>query len=123
MQTKIVISIILLSFIACKKNQIGGKSDVLGVVKHHSTPMPGARVFVKFGTEDFPGQDTTKYDYVVKTNDKGEFKISFYKGKYYLYGVVFDYSLNPPAWASGGLPLKLRTNEDINITLAVTEQH
>lgn len=123
MRIRILFFITLFFSIACKKNQIGGKSDVVGVVKHHSSPMPGARVFIKFDTEDFPGSDTTKYDHRVIADQQGKFKISFYKGKYYLYGVVFDHSLNPPAWASGGLPIKLRTNEDINITLAVTEQH
>ncbi|MCX8080848.1 MAG: hypothetical protein N3F09_06385 [Bacteroidia bacterium] len=120
---RIVPLLIFIIGYSCKKNQVGGKSDIQGVVKHHASVMPGARVFVKYGTEDFPGPDTTRYDYMVKADEQGKFKISFYKGKYYLYAVVFDYSLNPPAWTVGGLPLNLRTNEDMSIILAVTEQH
>jgi len=115
--------ILYFSFTGCKKNQLGGKSEVSGYVKHHANVMPGARIFIKTGTQDFPGSDTTKYDHVVKADERGFFKISFYKGEYYLYGVVYDYNLNPPEWASGGLPIRLRTNEDMEITLAVTEQH
>ncbi|MFN6036871.1 MAG: hypothetical protein ACK452_00255, partial [Bacteroidota bacterium] len=68
-------------FFGCKKNKLGGNSVVSGKVKHHSKPIGGATVFIKFGTKDFPGVDTLRYDSKVLCDGYGNFSIdNFYKG-------------------------------------------
>ena len=47
---------LILSVTACKKNQLGGKSTLKGVVAHHGKPIPNAVVYIKFNTSEFPGR-------------------------------------------------------------------
>ena len=46
---KIVLSIALIfSFQSCKKNQLGGKSSLKGVVNHHGKAIANAIIYIKF---------------------------------------------------------------------------
>lgn len=113
---------LLLCFFSCKKNQLGGKSKVSGIVKHHSKPIAYARIFIKFDAKDSPGTDTTLYDAKVSADAAGKFSISdFYKGDYFLYAVGKDYAIPSPYDVKGGIPVRLRTNETLEKTIAVTE--
>ena len=112
-------AIIILSF-SCKKNQLGGKSRVSGVVAHHSKAIPRATVFIKFNTKEFPGSDTTAYDDKIRADENGNYSFTCYKGDYYLYGFGYDYSITPPI-VVGGVPVHIRNNEDLEINVAVTE--
>ena len=78
-------------------------------------------VYVKYGTNDFPGADTTLYDYKFKVDNSGAFSQNFFKGNYYLYAIGFDYGIAPPYIVKGGIPVTLRTNEELDKTIAVTE--
>lgn len=120
MKNLLILSAVLLLIISCKKNQLGGTSTITGKVVHHSKPIPYARVFIKFGEQDFPGPDTTKYDDKVRADADGVYTIKCYKGTYYLYGYGNDYSINPPL-VVGGVGVKIRKNETVNADVAVTE--
>lgn len=108
-----------LTFTTCKKNQLGGKSHIKGTVVHHSRYLPNARVFIKFNATEFPGKDTTVYDAKVWTDDKGNYSITCYQGNYYLYGFAYDDQFVKNV--SGGIPVKIRNNESLNLDVAVAE--
>ncbi len=120
---RIIIVIILSSVFSCKKNQLGGKAEVKGYVKHHGKNIAYARIFIKFNAKDFPGHDTTIYDAKFSADANAFYSIKFYKGDYYLYAVGFDYSIPPPYIVSGGTHVYLRYNEEKNLDLYVTEEH
>jgi hypothetical protein len=110
---------------ACKKNKLGGKSSIKGVVYHHDKAnkyIPNAIVYIKFKTQDFPGSDVSVYDAHVTADAKGNYEIpNIYKGEYYLYAVGEDLTIPPPYIVVGGLPTKVRSNEDITLDIPVTE--
>ncbi|PBQ33498.1 hypothetical protein CNR22_17520 [Sphingobacteriaceae bacterium] len=112
--------IIGISF-SCKKNQLGGKSTVSGVVAHHSKPIARATVFIKFNTKEFPGSDTTAYDDKIRADENGNYSFKCYKGDYYLYGFGYDFGIDPPYTVVGGVPVHIRNKEDLEINVAVTE--
>ena len=117
-QIFILIALVLL-FGNCKKNQLGGTSQITGTVMHHSRFIPNARVFIKFNAQDFPGTDTTKYDAKVMADDKGNYVVKCYQGNYYLYAFAYDvYFLKN---VSGGIPVKIRKSENLSLDIAVTE--
>lgn len=121
---KKIILVVLISFLAlsgCKKNQLGGKSTISGVIKHHSKLIANATVFIKFKSKEFPGPDTTAYDDKVKADASGSYTIKCYKGDYYLFAVGYDYSIPAPYRVVGGSPVNIRNKEKVTIDLAVTE--
>ncbi|MBK9283929.1 MAG: hypothetical protein IPM51_06360 [Sphingobacteriaceae bacterium] len=120
MNKRLILLVFTLILLACKKNQLGGTSTIEGKVVHHSKEIPGARVFIKFNTADFPGNDTTKYDEKVIADSNGNYSIKCFKGEYYLYGVGNDYAISPPL-VVGGLSVKIRKNESVKANIAVTE--
>ncbi|MES2761596.1 MAG: hypothetical protein V4677_05295 [Bacteroidota bacterium] len=110
------------SFSACKKNQLGGKATVKGVVAHHGVPIPNAVVYIKFKTSEFPGDDGTTYDTSVSADAEGNYSIDFYKGTYYLYAVGLDMNIPYPYKVSGGLSVSVRNKEQLVKDIAVTEE-
>lgn len=117
---KILIVIQLgLLLVSCKKNQLGGSATIKGTVVHHSRFIANARVFIKFNATEFPGSDTTKYDARVVADNAGNYSISCYMGKYYLYGVGFDDQIKLKVF--GGVPVKVRGNETLESDVPVTE--
>jgi hypothetical protein len=105
------ISLLFFAFIACKKNQLGGKSSVKGTT-----------VYIKFDSKESAGSDVSKYDSKVKADINGNYEIpALYKGDYYLYAVGEDFAVPPPYTVFGGVPLTLRNNENISINIPVTE--
>lgn len=107
---------------ACKKNQLGGKSSIKGVVNHHGKAIGNAIVYIKFKTQDFPGNDVSVYDAHVTADVSGNYVIpEIYKGEYYLYAVGEDFAIPPPYQVAGGLPTKVRSKENITLDIPVTE--
>ena len=107
---------------SCKKNQIGGKATLKGVVLHHSKPIPNAYIYIKYNSSEFPGTDVNLYDTYVQADDNGNYKISFYKGTYYVYAKGFDYAIAYPNIVKGGLTVTLRNNEVSVKDIAITEE-
>jgi len=120
---KIILALVLVgSFLACKKNQLGGKATINGVVSHHEKRISKAVVYVKFNAKEFPGTDSSKYDASIVTNEAGEFQMECYKGDYYLFGTGIDF--RPGAtYVNGGVPVHIRNKEKLDITVAVSEPH
>jgi hypothetical protein len=112
---------LLFSFAACKKNQIGGKASVKGVVAHHGKPIPNARVFIKYGTTEFPGEDYTNYDTYVDADADGNYKVQLYKGSYYLFAKGYDMAIPAPYLVIGGLSVSVRNKENLTKDIAVSE--
>lgn len=107
-------------FASCKKEGTGGKSTIKGIVKHHSTIIANAIVYIKYGAKDFPGADVSNYDANVTCDANGNYEIKeLRKGDYYLYGVGYDSAISANVY--GGLSAKLRNNESKNVDIAVVE--
>lgn len=116
-----ILMFLVLGFISCKKNQTGGKASVEGIVAHHGKPIPDAHVYVKFNATEFPGEDYTNYDTYVKADANGFYKISFYKGTYYIYARGYDMDIPSPYIVQGGLTVSLRNHENLKKDIAVSE--
>ncbi len=116
-----MVLIVGLGSASCKKNQLDGNSIIRGKVVHHSKVIAGARVFIKFNATEFPGKDTNIYDAKVLADANGNFSITCYKGDYYLYGYGQDLAIDPPYLVVGGVPVKIRTKEQVDLQIAVTE--
>ena len=112
---------LLVCITACKKNQLGGKSTITGVVAHHGTPISNAVVYIKFNTSEFPGANTDVYDTSVSADSNGNYSINFYKGSYYIYAVGLDMDLPAPYTVSGGFSLSIKNKEYLTRDIAVTE--
>lgn len=120
---KFSLVICLLTFvIACKKNQVGGKATLKGVVAHHSKPIPNAVVYIKYNTSEFPSDDGTTYNTSVTADEQGNYSIDFYKGTYYIYAVGLDMDIPYPYKVSGGLSVSIRNKENLTKDIAVTEE-
>lgn len=104
-----------LSFIGCKKNQLGGKSNIKGKVMHHETPIPNARVYIKFNATEFPGEDVSVYNTFVDADHNGNFLIpNIYHGKYYFYAVGVDPAIGTTNnIVKGGVALKVKMLKEI----------
>lgn len=119
---KLIIGLsIILSLFSCKKNQIGGKGSVTGVVEHHGKRIANAFIFIKFNTTEFPGEDYTNYDTSVQADANGNYSISFYKGSYYLYAKGIDDEVAYPYAVKGGTSFSLKNKEKITLDIAVAE--
>lgn len=117
----IVLFALLFSIYACKKNQVGGKATIKGVVLHHSKPIANALVYVKYNSTEFPGDNTTLYDSYVTADNSGNYSISVFKGSYYIYSVGKDYDIPLPNDVKGGLSFSIRNNEHLVKNIAVVE--
>lgn len=116
----ILISLLLLVFVSCKKEGTGGKSSISGIVEHHGAAIPNSVVYIKYGATDFPGTAVSAYDAQVTADASGNYKFDgLRKGDYYLYGVGYDNAVVAPV--TGGVGVRLRTNEDKSIDVPVTE--
>ncbi len=105
---------------SCKKEGPGGKSTISGIVAHHGAAIPNSVVYIKYGATDFPGTAVSAYDAQVTADASGNYKFEgLRKGDYYLYGVGYDNSVVAPV--TGGVGVRLRTNEHKDIDVPVTE--
>lgn len=108
----------------CNEGRTGELELVMRIV-HHTRPIKGSRVFIKYNATEFPGDDTTRYDYAVSSLDDSPFATidSLACGNYYLYAVGIDSLLDPTNWVCrGGLPFS--TNQSVgtdSINVYITE--
>jgi hypothetical protein len=112
----------MVSLVGCKKNQLGGKSKVKGIVAHHGKPIADATVYIKFNATEFPGEDVSLYDASVKANQSGYYEVTnFYKGNYFLYAAGTDPAIAAPSVVKGGIAVSLRSREEKDIDIPVSE--
>lgn len=120
----IVLMVTALAFFGCKKNQLGGKSNIKGKVAHHGVAIPYAKVYIKFNAADFPGEDVSKYDATLDADHNGNFLVSnIYRGQYYFYAVGVDPALGTTNnIVKGGIALKVKMFKEITgFEVPVTE--
>jgi hypothetical protein len=108
------------AFSSCHKEGLGGNGSIAGKVAHHGKAIPNCVVYLKFNTQDFPGESPSNYDANVTADANGEYTFpKLYKGDYYLYGIGFDNSINQVV--RGGVPVKVKRNKQTTQDVPVTE--
>lgn len=120
----ILLVICALSFFGCKKNQLGGKSNIKGKVVHHDAAIPYAKIYIKFNATEFPGEDVSKYDATLDADHNGNFLVNkIYHGQYYFYSVGVDPALGATNnIVKGGIALKVKMLKEITgFEIPVTE--
>ena len=117
----ILLVVCALAFFGCKKNQLGGKSNIKGKVMHHDQAIPFARVYIKFNATEFPGADVSAYNTFIDADHNGNFLIEkIYHGQYYFYAVGTDPTISQTV--KGGIPLKVKMLKEITgFEVPVTE--
>ncbi|MDQ3111715.1 MAG: hypothetical protein M3R17_17635 [Bacteroidota bacterium] len=100
------------------------------LVQHHGIPIPNARIFVKNGTIDFPGQDTTLYDTRYVTDANGRLTLTgIPNGQsgycYYAKGIDpgWDTTQTTPVWGYQYLITDTHIGEkkDYTVSISVSE--
>jgi hypothetical protein len=115
-----VLLLIAFVFSSCHKEGLGGNGSITGTVAHHGKPIPNCAVYLKFNTQDFPGDNLSLYDASVTADSDGQFTFpKLYKGEYYLYGIGMDTGINQVV--RGGVPVKVKRNKVTIQDVAVTE--
>lgn len=121
MKKLILTSIVAITMLSCSKEGPGGKAAIHGTVKHHSAPIPGAVVYIKYGATESPGTDITYYDASVTADANAHYEFpDLKKGDYYLFGVGFDSAIVQTV--IGGIPVEIKTKtETVTADVPVTE--
>lgn len=111
-----------------KDNCLEGRTGALTLVPrfiHHTRPIPGCRVFIKYGATEFPGEDTTKYDYRLSADWSSSYAAidSLACGNYYIYAIGIDSLLDPSNWVcKGGRPYNTTANSGVDsLSVYITE--
>ena len=95
----------------CHKEGPGGKAAIAGMVMHHTKPISGAVVYIKYGAKESPGSDITYYDESVTADTSANYKFAdLRKGDYYLFAVGYDST--GPYPVTGGVPVKIKTKTE-----------
>jgi hypothetical protein len=117
----VVLFIFVLSLFGCKKNQLGGKSNIKGKVMHHEQAIPFARVYIKYNATEFPGEDVSVYNTYIDADLNGNFLIEhIYHGQYYFYAVGYDAAIAETV--KGGIALKVKMFKEVTgFVVPVTE--
>ncbi len=118
------LAIFVLAFLFSCKNYdegFGGDAQVSGSIKHHSTLIPNAWVWIKFGSKELPGTDSTLFDAYGQADSTGNYSVTgLTPGNYYFYGSGWDPAIAQAVF--GGLPVFIEDEDDaLSINLAVTE--
>ena len=114
---------------SCKEDDCkagyGGGLTVAAKMIHHIREIKGCTVYVKFNTQDFPGEAASNYDMTFKANDTTSiaYLSGLNCGDYYIYAVGIDSLLTPPNnVVKGGIPFSTSQKEGTqSINLYVTE--
>lgn len=117
----------LTTFSSCKdKCRAGTGGDLTFVLKpmHHSNPIVGATVRIKFSAQDFPGENG-EYDMILAAGaQEASITVTGLKcGEYYLYGTGIDSTLAGPDYSvRGGIPYSTeKESGTIELIIPVTE--
>ena len=125
MKKIILVSAIAVGLIAsCKKGDTGGDATIVAHIKHHSTPIKGATLYVKFDADELPSNPTSDYDLkIVGESAEDHIHVEGLRyGKYYLYAEGFDSTIMLPV--KGGVGVKLKWGQrkkEVDFDVPVTE--
>lgn len=122
----LLISVFVAFIFSCKKENKDPEGAISLEVEivHHDRPVIGLPVYLKANSSEFPGRDSTQYDYKQVTDQNG--KVNFTKlapGIDYLYAYGFDNVAGENV--IGYTPVNLNSvsvqNNKANIVLYVSE--
>lgn len=124
------------SFYACKPDKDDepvdlcaegrtGELQLSAKMIHHTRPIKGCDLYIKYNATEFPGEDTSLYDYHVTAPADSAVAVidSLNCGNYYLYAVGIDSLLDPSGWlCKGGLPFSTdKKSGSVSINVYITE--
>ena len=103
---------------SCSKTQ---SASIEGEVRHHETLIPTAKVYVKYGTNLWPGADVSEYDTMVVADINAYYSIdNFDIGWHYVYATGYDPQISDSV--SGGVPFEIKKKKStLNKNVPVTE--
>lgn len=126
------ISLILLvlfffSLLSCKKKKNDVPADVAVFVKHHGQLIPGAMVYIKYNSNEFPGTDLSLYNDSAHAGTTGHAAGHAHfenldAGDYYFYSTGYDSTISDDVM--GGVKLHINESEEkqeLNLDIPVTE--
>ena len=117
-------------FASCEKKEelnnqvVKGTNKLIVSVKHHTLSLQGINVYLKFNATEFPGTDTTLYDWVSISNNSGIAVFeNLFEGNYFLYAKGLDTNISMQVIGASGAVLNSSTitNNEAYVTLYVTE--
>lgn len=125
-------------FTSCKKDKApdkvpdepctagkGGNLVILAKTVHHTRAIKGCKVYIKYCTNNFPGELTSVYSDSIKIPDDTVESVftGLHPGKYFLYGTGIDSLLDNSVWhVKGGVPVNTSQDSDtLRVTVYVTE--
>jgi hypothetical protein len=120
---QLLLLVSMLGLYSCKKNDTGGDATVAAITKHHDRKIPYSTVYIKYGAEDFPGEDISQYDAFQQTDAEGHTHFENLRyGHYYFYATGYDSVAQAPV--KGGIGLKIKWSErkeEIELDVPITE--
>jgi len=102
-----------------------GQLVISATMIHHTRPIKGCDLYIKYNATEFPGEDTSLYDYHVTAPGNSAVAVvdSLNCGNYYLYAVGIDSLLDPSGWlCKGGLPFSTdQKSGSVSLNVYITE--
>jgi len=128
----IIISLILLLNYSCKKEStVSGSGPIVkGTISleahavHHNWDVYGIMIYLKKNVTDFPGKDSSVYEYRGLADSYGKFTFeNLYPGNYYVYASGFDniWGSNVTGYAPVVLNNSNLTGNHAEVTIIVSE--
>jgi hypothetical protein len=114
---------------SCKKEGptggvVTGKYSIIVTVMHHERILKDIPVYLKYNATEFPGHDTSLYDWT-KTSDLSGIVYfdKLFEGNYFLYGKGIDGGIGVEVIGGASVVVNASTtvNNEIYDTLMVTE--
>lgn len=122
---RILIAALAFSMLAgCKKSSTGGDVTIAAFPKHHSVPIKGATVYVKFDATELPADPTNNYDLKIngESNEAHVHIEGLRYGKYFLYAVGYDSTISAPVMGGVKISVKWKERKDeLDIDIPVVE--
>jgi hypothetical protein len=107
---------------SCEYAGVGGNLTIVAYPKHHGKETRPYNVYVKFNTQEFPGENQSLYDLQIAADTtENHIEIENLKrGYYYIYMTAYDTSIS--AIVTGGIPTTVTmTAGEMDLDVPVTE--
>lgn len=115
-----LISLVTIS--SCKKAGLGGDATLAVFPEHHSKPIYGATVYVKFNSKESPGIGNYDAVYTGEANEDHVHIKELMQGDYYLYSIGYDSAISQMVYGGQSFTIKRKERKDeLTVHLAVTE--
>ena len=117
----LILAAVAFASTACRKAGTGGDAEIQAMTMHHDAHVHDATVYLKFDAKEFPGTNIADYDLSAEVGADGHAHFTGLKrGKYFVYGVGFDSTINQTV--TGGVAVEIKKKDEIKVvTVPVTE--